>query len=32
MEPGSTDKLMGQIGRLFLSGRSNHYIVFNGKT
>jgi len=30
-EPGSTDKLMGRIGRLFLTGRSNHYIEFNGK-
>jgi hypothetical protein len=27
-EPGSTDKEMGRIGRLFLTGRSNHYIEF----
>ena len=25
------DKLMGRIGRLFLTGRSNHYIEFSGK-
>ena len=27
-EAGSTDKLMGRIGRLFLTGRSNHYVEF----
>jgi hypothetical protein len=30
-EPGSTDKQMGRIGRLFLTGHSNHYIEFSGK-
>lgn len=31
-EVGSTDKLMGRIGRLFLTGQSNHYIEFSGKS
>ena len=31
-EPGTgTDKRMGRLGRLFLTGRSTHYIEFNGR-
>jgi len=32
LEPGAgTDKQMGRLGRFFLTGRSTHYIEFNGR-